>query len=166
MQATGELAELFERLLQVLADAVEHRLGRERVVVQRLLGHPQVQGEGDEALLCAVVEVPFESPALGDACVDDPRARVPHLVELGAQLRKEALVLEREPGGARDGVEQCRVLAQRRVVDERGDLAAVALEDRHGTPGSRNDRDGLPVDVHVLVRVADPESELERGIAQ
>ena len=166
MQAAGELAELFERLLEVVADALEHRLGRGRVVAQGFLGHPQVEGEGDEALLGAVVQVPFEAPPLGDAGFHDPCARVPHLVELGAQLHEEALVLECEPGCARDGVEQGRVLAQRRVVDERGDLAAVALEDRDRSPGSRNDDDGLPVDVHVLIWVADPVAELERRVAQ
>ena len=141
MQAAGELAEFFERLLEVVTDAAEHCLGRGRIVAQRLLGHPQVQGEGDEALLGAVVQVPFQAPPLGDARLDHPRARVPHLVELGAQLCEEALVLECEPGCAGDGVQERGVLAQRRVVDERGDLAAVPLEDRHGTPGSRRDGD-------------------------
>ena len=151
MQATGELAELLERLLEVVADALEHRLRGRRIVVQGFLGHPEVEGEGDEALLGAVVQVPFEASPLGDACFDDAGARVPDLVELGPQLHEEALVLECEPGCAGDGVEQCRVLAQRRVVDERRDLAAVALEDRHRAAGGRNDRDGPPVDVHVLV---------------
>jgi hypothetical protein len=117
VQAARELAQLFERLLEVLPDALEHRLTRERVVVQRLLGQPQVEGKGDEALLRTVMQVPLEAPSLGDACVDEPGARVPHFVEPGAQLRKETLVLEREPSRARDGVEQRRVLAQRRVVD-------------------------------------------------
>src|SRR6185436_4128390 len=102
MQATGELTELVERLLEVVADACQHSLGCERVVVQRLLGHPQVKGEGDEPLLRAVMQVPFEASSLADACLDDPGARIPHLVELRAQLCKQTLVLEREPGCARN----------------------------------------------------------------
>ena len=71
VQPAGELAELLERELEVFADAVEHRFRRRRVVVQRLLGHPEVEGEGDEALLGAVVQVAFESPPLGVAGVHD-----------------------------------------------------------------------------------------------
>ena len=129
--------------------------------MQRLLCHPQVEGEGDETLLGAVVQVPFEAPSLGDACFDDPGARVPHLVELRAQLDQQALVLQCETGRARDGVEECRVLAQRRVVDERGDLVAVTFEDRHRTLRGGSDRNRAPVHVHVLVRVADPVGDLE-----
>ena len=167
MQAAGELAELLERLLEVVADALEHRLGRARVVVQRLLGHPQVEGEGDEALLGAVVQVPFESPSLGDACFDDPGARVPHLVELGAQLCEETLVLEREPGCARDGVEQ---VPGSRSAPGRGRARRPCGRGARGSsPHARQPerrRLGCPSHVHVLVRVADPEAELERGIAQ
>ena len=73
MQAASELLELFERAFQILADALEQRLCRRRVLAHALLGHPQVKREGDEALLSAVVKVAFESPALRDACLDDAR---------------------------------------------------------------------------------------------
>ena len=130
MEPAGELAELFERELEVFADAVEHRFRGRRVVVQGFLGHAQVEGEGDEALLGAVVEVAFESPPLGVGGVHDARARVSGLRELGSQLGEEPLVVEREAGGAGDGVEQGGVLAERNVVDERRDLLPAALEDR------------------------------------
>src|SRR5207244_9766744 len=98
----------------------------------------QMKCKCDETLTCSSMQVPFQASSLADACLDNPGARVPHLVELGAQLCKQALVFERESGCARHGVQQCRVLAQRWIVNERGDLAAVALEDRHRTPGRRN----------------------------
>ena len=60
--------------LRSSADAVEHRSGGRRVVAQGFLGHAQVQGEGDEALLGAVVEVALESPPLGVGGVDDARS--------------------------------------------------------------------------------------------
>ncbi len=88
VQAAGELAKLVERVFEVVASTRQHRLGRARVVVQRLLGHPQAERERHEALLCTVVQVPFESPPLGDARFDDPGARVPHLVEPGTRLCK------------------------------------------------------------------------------
>jgi len=51
-------------------------------------------------LLCSVVQVPFEASSLGDACLDDAGARVPHLVELRPQLCQQTLVLERQPSRA------------------------------------------------------------------
>ena len=80
--------------------------------------------------------------------------------------REEALVVERETGGAGDCVEQGGVLAEGGVVDERRDLLAAALEDRDGSSGSRNDVDLLPVDIHVLLGGRHPVAELERGVSQ
>ena len=45
MKSAGELAELLERELQVLADALEHRLRRVRILAQAFLGDSQVHGE-------------------------------------------------------------------------------------------------------------------------
>ena len=73
--------------------------------MQGFLGHAQVQGEGDETLLGAVVEVALESPPLGVGGVHDPRPRVSGLLELSAQLGEEPLVVERETGGAGNCVE-------------------------------------------------------------
>ena len=120
-----------------------------------------MEGESDEALLGSVMQVPFEAPPLCNACLDDPRPRVPHLVELGAQLHKETLVFEREAGCARDSVEECGVFAQCCVVDERGDLPAMALEDRHRTPRGRNNSHAVSIHIHVFIRVADPVPELQ-----
>ena len=80
--------------------------------------------------------------------------------------REEALVVEREAGGAGDCVEQGRVFAEGSVVDERRDLLAAALEDRDGSSGSRNDIDLLPLDIHVLLGGRHPVPELERGVSQ
>ena len=125
-----------------------------------------MQREGDEALLGAVVEVALESPPLGVGGVDDPRPRVSGLLELGAQLGEEPLVVERETGGAGDCVEQCGVLAERSVVNQRRDFLAAALEDRDRSSCSRNDIDLVPVDIHVLLGGRDPVAELERGVSQ
>ena len=69
--------------------------------------------------------------------LDDARARGPELVQAGPQLGLEPLVLEREPCGGADGVDELGVLAQRRVVDERGDappLRARRSSRRDGRP--------------------------------
>ena len=56
------------------------------------------------------MKVALEAAALGDAGLDDPRPRGAQLLEARAQLGVEALVLERERGGAADGLEQILVV--------------------------------------------------------
>ncbi len=82
VKPTGELPELLEGLLQILSDPLEQCLDSRRIVVEALLGHPQVERERDEALLRAVVEVAFESPSFRDACLHDSGSRVSDLLEL------------------------------------------------------------------------------------
>ena len=67
MKSASELLEFSERELEILADTVEQRLCSVRVIAQALLGHPQMQREGDEALLGAVVKVALKSSALSRA---------------------------------------------------------------------------------------------------
>ena len=84
MDAAREVAQLLQRevgLLPRLAD----QLHRGRVAVRgALLGHAQVQRERHEPLLCAVVEVALDAPALVVGRRDDARARV---LELRAPAR-------------------------------------------------------------------------------
>ena len=89
MKATCELAELLEREFQVLADAREHCLRSRRILAQGFLGDPQVDGEGDEALLGAVVEVALEPSALGHAGFDDARTRGGQLIVCLGALERE-----------------------------------------------------------------------------
>ena len=64
MQAAGQLAQLGERLLELVRGAAQQRHRRVRVA-EALLEHPQLHGERDEPLLRAVVEVALQPPALG-----------------------------------------------------------------------------------------------------
>ena len=95
MKPAGELAQLFERQLEVVAGGDEDRLRRRGILVQGFLRPAEVDGEGDEALLRAVVEVAFEPAALGDARFDDARAR-------GGELGVRLGALERERDEARE----------------------------------------------------------------
>ena len=61
---------------------------------------PELERERDEALLRAVVDVALDPAALVVGGRDDARARLLHLLELGAELGVEARVLEREPAAA------------------------------------------------------------------
>ena len=121
-------------------------LRRRRVAADVGLDQPQLQRERDEPLLRAVVQVALEPPALGVAGRDDALARGLQLGEPRlATPRCEVLVLERDRGRGADRLEQLRVVVERRVVDERRDLAPVAL-DRRDRPlaGRRARATGAP----------------------
>ena len=116
------------------------------------LERAQPQRERDELLLRAVVEVALEPPPLGLAGGDDPLPRGVHLVELGADLAGQALVVEREPAAAATARQQLGLLAQRGVVHERAEHDAVALEQGGGEPvAGRGQRDLAAVGVEVAL---------------
>ena len=98
--------------------------------------HPEGERERHEPLLRAVVEVALEPAALAPADLDEPRARRAHLLHLGAQLRLEALVLERQRGGRAGLAHALGVVQQGRVVDDRGDPPPVAVDLGDGLPVS------------------------------
>ena len=75
-------------------------LGQPAVAEPRL-EHPQVEREADELLLGAVVEVALDPPARVVGGLDDPQPRDPQLLHAGAQLGLQALVVDRQRGGAR-----------------------------------------------------------------
>ena len=97
MDAAGELTQLGQRDRELLADLVD-RAG-EPAVAQPRLQHPQVQGERDELLLGAVVEVALDPPARVVGGLDDPQPRDAQLLHAGAQLGLQALVVDRQPRG-------------------------------------------------------------------
>jgi len=77
MEAARQLAELLKGERELLARTAEDRRGSVRIDPELRLGEPEGERERDEALLGAVVEVPFEPPPLGVGRVDEPRARAP-----------------------------------------------------------------------------------------
>ena len=74
VDAARELAQLPERLGELVAGGRDQRLGRRRVAADVGLDQPELQGEGDQPLLGAVVQVALEPPPLGVAGRDDPLA--------------------------------------------------------------------------------------------
>ena len=96
---------------------------------------PELERQRDEPLLRAVVQVALQAPALGQPGLEQPLARALQLVDAGAQLGVEALVVERERGGGADRRDELGLVAQRAVVDERADAAALALDPRRRALG-------------------------------
>src|SRR5207245_7883758 len=74
MDAACELAQLLERLRELLARRVEQLLGDLGVLLQLGLGKPKRQRQRDEPLLGAVVQIPLEAPPLLVTGRDDARA--------------------------------------------------------------------------------------------
>ena len=137
MDAAGELAQLLERGVELLAGAVEQRLGGLGVLAQAAARQAHVEGHRDQPLLGAVVQVALQAPALLQADAEHPLARRAQLLDLRAQLGVEALVLERQRGGRADRVDVAPLLVEQDgVVHERGDAAAVALDLGHGAAGA------------------------------
>ena len=137
MDAAGQLAQLLERVGELLLRGAEQALRRGGVLVQAALREAERQGEGDEPLLGAVVQVALEPPALGRAGLHQPRARGVQLLHAGAELRLEPLVLQRQPGRARHGGQQAGVVAQVARVQDGADAAAVAADLRGGAHAGR-----------------------------
>ena len=126
---------------------------------------PEREGERDEPLLSAVVEVALDPPPLGVGRGDDPGARRPHLGELRAHLGRQTLVLEHEPGRRANGLHERRLVEQRRIVNERGDLLASRghQRDRPIRALRELERPAGGVDVAAVV---EPIRDLERRVAE
>ena len=167
MDAARELAQLLERLRELVARRRRQPLRRAGSVADAAVDHPELQRHRDEPLLRAVVEVALQPPAFGVAGGDDALARRPELGEPILGLRLQPRVVERDRGGGRDRLDELRIVVERRVVDEHRELAAVAL-DRRGRRGRRRggQRDRLAAAVEVGALARHPVGQHEPGIAE
>ena len=125
VQASGDLAQLCQRSRDLSPGPVDPRLDV-RVAVDSPLEHAQLEGERDEPLLRAVVEVALEQLPLTLRRLDDARAGAAELLEPGPQLGVEPGVLERDPGRGLHTFEQLGLIVERRVVDQRSRRARRA----------------------------------------
>ena len=87
VDAAREVAQLLEREVRLLPRAAD-QLGSLRVaLLGTSLRHAQIEGERDEPLLGAVVEVALDAPPLAVGGGDDPRAGVLELRHAGGEHR-------------------------------------------------------------------------------
>ena len=105
-----------------------------RVLADAVLGQPQLQRDRDQALLRAVVQIALDAPPRRIAGRDDAFARGRQLLDARLELRLQPLALERHVGGRANDLEQLRLVGQRGVVDERGDVVAVVVDRGHRAP--------------------------------
>ena len=118
----GEVAQLAHRELG-LAARLLHELARALgVAVEALLRHAQVEGEGDEPRLRAVVEVALDAVQLGGGGVDGAGARLGQ--DLDALLELAAARAEHDPrqraAGGRSAAHQRRRDGQQDDADGHG----------------------------------------------
>ena len=142
-----------ERLGPRAADQLRARVAGQVGEVLVAEGDPAVEVEADGDQVDVLEQLP--EPALG----------LLERAEAGAEVGLELLVLERQAGRAADGLEELRVVGERRVVDERRHPLSRPFDDRDGPVGAFGRIERPPVRVHVDVQVAEPVCELEAGIA-
>ncbi len=138
MDAPRQLAQLGERLLELLEGGVEEL--RAFGIGRFGAGEAQLQGERHQLLLGAVVEIALQAPALGVGDLDDAGARIAQLIEPGSQVGAQALVLELEHGGRAGRLDDVGV-GQIGAVDDRRDQLAVVLDGRPDPARCRRRRD-------------------------
>ena len=123
--AAGEVAQLAHRELGLAARLLHELAGALGVAVEALLGHAQVEGEGDEARLGAVVQVALDAVQLGGGGVDGTGARLGQ--DLDALLELAAAGAEHDP--------RERAAGGRRAAHQRGGDGQQDDADRHGEEG-------------------------------
>src|SRR5439155_10276005 len=94
MDSAGNVAELLERECDLAPREIEPRLCL-GVGGQALLEPAQVERQGDEPLLRAVVEIPLQPLPLLLAFIDHACSRAAELFETRLELRVQPCVLER-----------------------------------------------------------------------
>jgi hypothetical protein len=96
------------------------------------------------------VEVALEPAALGEADGDHPAALLAELGNLGRELGPQALLLEGQRCPGADGLDQLRLVQERRVMHHRGDRTAMEHDVGDRAPGwGRGQLHRVPVGVDV-----------------
>ena len=116
VNALREITERLERFRHDVAEVFDHAACPRRISTGERAGDAKLHHECDEVLLRAVVDVAFDTPALGVLGVDDAppgRANLRRLrrdgFEAVCELGGEANIAHDEPGLRREVVEEPQV---------------------------------------------------------
>ena len=163
VDAAGQLPQLGQRLLRLLAGRLDQRLELGIDPGRAAAGHAERQGQRDQPLLRPVVQVPLESAAFGVSGLHDPGPGRPDQLQLGLDLGLQPGMLQGHARRRRGQPDQLRLEFQTRVADQYRLLR----------PGQRHHRPPRirPRRVHRMARgvgeaVLAQERQLQRGIAQ
>ena len=96
------------------------------IALDKLAGELELDGQRQQPLLGAVVQIPLDTPALLVGRRHDAASRSLELPQRGAQLCFEPLVLERHLGEAMRDLGHHRCVRQRGIVHQRRDGHAAA----------------------------------------
>jgi hypothetical protein len=140
-----------------------------RLAAVELLGdQPELQRQRDEPLLRAVVQVALDAPALGQPGLEQAPAGLLELLDAGAQLGLQALVLHRQRDGRADRAHQVGLVAQRASwtiapIRRPSSSTSVGGTQRLALP---RQGDRVAVAVHVLGAVGQPVRQPDRAVAE
>ena len=119
----GELPELLNRLLHFARQLIEHLCSGGGIVRDDVARQAQVDGQGHQVLLGAVMEIALDPPPLGVAARHNAGPGLPEgigllaqLVERGLERRVELRVVERQAHLARQVREHAVVVLGEEVV--------------------------------------------------
>ena len=125
----GNLAELVDRSPQALLGVVDQ--GEDRRVGALLhlgTGEAERKRQAEQALLRAVVEVSFETTALGLARCHDAGSRRAQVLDPSQDFRVESLIVEGETRCRGHLLDDGRVVEETWTMKEHGDRSALASE--------------------------------------
>lgn len=83
---SSQSPHLVERFVDVATDLLKERLQSSGVRIGQTLGKLEIDGEPDQALLRAVVELALDAAALRVCSRGQPRTGCPELLDLEAQV--------------------------------------------------------------------------------
>ena len=134
---------------------------------QLLLEQAQLEREGDQPLLGAVVQVALQSLPLLLSGLDDPRTRSPQLLQARPQLDVQAPVLDCDAGRRADGVEQLGLVDQRGIVDQGRHVLPLPVDHgRRPVAALRGQLHRPAVEVGPASELREPVREAQRRVAQ
>ena len=164
--ARGDLPQVLDRAPDLVDRRVERRPEDPGLARERELQPPQDDPERHQPLLCPVVQVALEPPALLVPGLDDARSRLLDLRELDAHLDSQARDLDREARGGENAAEQVGAVEQRGRMQEDGDLLAAVLDLRHGAPVGARVADDARGAAGIGLARREPVEQLGAGIPQ
>jgi hypothetical protein len=166
VDAARECPQLLQRAYHLAVclaqEFVDIGTAAHKLVARQLKREPDAK----QSLLGSVVEVSFETAPLVVARIDQPGTRRAHSASCARSSACNREFSSASPTAAPTARDEVRIVEQRRIVHEGGHGPAVVIDHRH-TPDFRSP--GRRVDFlahHEVLSLREPESQLERAVAE